>query len=197
PLSREDLPRLCAEVCALLGAGAADRQVVAEAVRRLAYLRRAGRSGEAHGLLAEAAQWPAVRLPLFADALRDAGLGADWATLLWEAAALPADRLVDAADALAGAGREDDAEQILRQGVVRPADEIGRGVLGLVDAGRHRAARVLLGAYVRVRTPEQAAPSVAPDPPRLVPLLLEAALGVGDERHWDLVHALRVAGLAG
>jgi hypothetical protein len=27
-----------------------------------------------------------------------------------------------------------------------------------------------------------------------VPLLLAAAKGVSEERHWDLVHALRVAG---
>jgi hypothetical protein len=31
-------------------------------------------------------------------------------------------------------------------------------------------------------------------PATLVPLLLEAARGVSEERHWDLVHALRVAG---
>jgi hypothetical protein len=29
----------------------------------------------------------------------------------------------------------------------------------------------------------------------LVPLLLAAARHVSDERHWDLLHALRVAGL--
>jgi hypothetical protein len=45
-----------------------------------------------------------------------------------------------------------------------------------------------------VRTPEEAARSAEADPQRLVPLLLEAAQGVSDERHWDLVHALRVAG---
>ncbi|WMD05111.1 hypothetical protein [Streptomyces sp. FXY-T5] len=54
--------------------------------------------------------------------------------------------------------------------------------------------RVLLDAYVRARTPEEAARSAGPDPQCLVPLLLEAARGVSDERRWDLVHALRVAG---
>ncbi|MER5578938.1 hypothetical protein ABT082_36170, partial [Streptomyces massasporeus] len=43
---------------------------------------------------------------------------------------------------------------------------------------------------------EEAARSAEPDPRRLVPLLLEAAQGVSDERRWDLVHALRVAGFA-
>ncbi len=62
------------------------------------------------------------------------------------------------------------------------------------DEGRRREVRALLDAYVRVRTPEEAARCVAADPGILVPLLLEAALGVSDERHWDVVHALRVAG---
>jgi hypothetical protein len=163
---------------------------------RLAGLRRAGRTGEAHALLAEAAHWPPARLPLLAAALREAGLGADWATLLWEAASLPAGRLVAAADALAAAGHGADGEQILRHGTARPAAEIGHGVLGLVAEGRDREARVLLDAYVRGRTAEEAARSAAPDPPRLVPLLLRAARGVSEETHWDLVHALRVAQLA-
>ncbi|MEV7452987.1 hypothetical protein AB0P20_29995, partial [Streptomyces nigra] len=77
---------------------------------------------------------------------------------------------------------------------VRPAPEIGRAVTGLAGEGRHREARGLLDAYVRVRTPEEAARSAAADPGTLVPLLLEAARRVSDERHWDLVHALRVAG---
>jgi hypothetical protein len=84
---------------------------------------------------------------------------------------------------------------MLRQGVVRPAGEIGEAVLGLSEERRHREVRALLDAYVRARTPEEAARSAAPDPQRLVPLLLEAARGVSDQRHWDLVHALRVAGL--
>ncbi|MEU6145002.1 hypothetical protein ABZ848_32200 [Streptomyces sp. NPDC047081] len=169
---------------------------VAGAVERLVRLRAEGRSGEAHALLVEAAYWPAVRFPLLAVELQRAGLGADWATLLWEAASLPADRLVAAADALVAAGRDSDGEQILRQGVARPAGEIGRAVLGLAAEGRRREVRALLDAYVRVRTPEEAARSAEPDPSALVPLLLEAARGVSDERHWDLVHALRVAGFA-
>ncbi|WP_458246383.1 hypothetical protein [Streptomyces sp. MAI_2237] len=167
---------------------------VAEAVGRLVRLRAEGRSGDAHALLVEVAHWPATRFPLLAAELQDAGLGFDWATLLWEAASLPADRLVAAADALVAAGRAADAEQILRQGVVRPATEIGQAVLGLSAEGRRREVGALLDAYVRVRTPEEAARSAEADPGVLVPLLLEAAHGVSEERHWDLVHALRVAG---
>ncbi|MBE8476169.1 hypothetical protein [Streptomyces justiciae] len=171
-----------------------DRREVAQAVEQLVRLRREGRSGEAHALLVDAAYWPAARFPLLAAELQHAGLGADWATLLWEAASLPAERLVAAADALVEAGRGTDGEQVLRQGVVRPAEEIGQAVLGLVHEGRRREVRALLDAYVRVRTPEEAARSAAPGPQTLVPLLLEASQGVSEERHWDLVHALRVAG---
>ncbi|MGW2526959.1 hypothetical protein ACWC10_07860 [Streptomyces sp. NPDC001595] len=176
-------------------ADAAARPEVGAVVEALARLRAEGRSGEAHVLLVEAAHWPAARFPLLAAELERAGLGADWVTLLWETAALSADRLVAAADALAAAGRGADGERILRQGVIRPAPEIGRAVLGLVGEGRRREADALLDAYVRVRTPEEAARSAGPDPQTLVPLLLEAAGRVSAERHWDLVHALRVAGL--
>ncbi|MFF4211605.1 hypothetical protein ACFYZE_20055 [Streptomyces sp. NPDC001796] len=172
----------------------ADRQHTADTVAALVRLRAEGRSGEAHALLVEAAHWPADRYPLLAAELHRAGLGADWATLLWEAASLPADRLVAAADALTAAGRSTDGEEMLRQGVARPAKEIGEAVLGLHADGRHREAGALLDAYVRVRTPQEAARSVAARPQLLVPLLLEAARGVSAERHWDLVHALRVAG---
>ncbi|MFE9996717.1 hypothetical protein [Streptomyces avermitilis] len=170
------------------------RRDTIETVRTLTRLRGEGRSGEAHALLAEATYWPAARFPLLAAELHRVGLGADWATLLWEAASLPADRLVAAADALVAAGRTVDGQQMLRQGVVRPAPEIGEAVLGLTGDGRHREARALLDAYVRIRTPEEAARSVEADPHTLVPLLLEAARGVSEECHWDLVHALRVAG---
>ncbi|MFE9647721.1 hypothetical protein ACFYO0_27125 [Streptomyces sp. NPDC006365] len=173
------------------------RRATVEAVERLVRLRGEGRSGEAHALLAEAAYWPAARLPLLAAELHRAGLGADWATLLWEAVSLPTDRLVAAADALAAAGRQADGRQMLRQGVARPASEIGEAVLALAEDGREREVRALLDAYVRVRTPEEAARSAAPDPARLAPLLLEAAKAVSEERHWDLVHALRVAGYTG
>ncbi|WP_030645332.1 MULTISPECIES: hypothetical protein [Streptomyces] len=170
------------------------REAVDGVVGRLARLRGEGRSGEAHVVLVEAARWPVGRLPLLADALHRAGLAADWATLLWEAAALPAERLVPAADALAAAGRDGDGRQLLRQGAARPAEQIGAAVLRMEDEGRRREVRALLDAYVRVRTPEEAARCVAADPAILVPLLLEAALGVSDERHWDVVHALRFAG---
>ncbi|ANS69038.1 hypothetical protein SLINC_6814 [Streptomyces lincolnensis] len=175
-----------------LDAGA--REETVRTVERLVRLRGEGRSGEAHALLAEIAHWPAARYPLLAVELQRAGLGADWATLLWEAGSLPADRLVAAADALTEAGRGTDGEQILRQGVARPAVEIGQAVLAMTGDGRHREAHALLDAYVRVRTPEEAARSAEPDPRTLVPLLVAAARGVSDERHWDLVHALRVAG---
>lgn len=172
----------------------ADRRIAAETAATLGRLRAEGRSGEAHALLVDAAHWPAARYPLLAAELHGAGLDADWVTLLWEAASLSAADLVAAADALTAAGHGTDGEQMLRQGVVRPADEIGEAVLGLSDDGRGREAGALLDAYVRIRTPEEAARSAAADPQRLVPLLLEAARGVSDERHWDLVHALRVAG---
>ncbi|MFE1193231.1 hypothetical protein [Streptomyces olivaceoviridis] len=170
------------------------REAVDGVVGRLARLRGEGRGGEAHMVLVEAAGWPVGRLPLLADALHRAGLGADWATLLWEAAALPAERLVAAADALTAAGRDGDGRRLLRQGVARPAEQIGAAVLRMEDEGRQREARALLDAHVRVRAPEEAARCAAADPGRLVPLLLEAALGVSGERHRDLVHALRVAG---
>ncbi|MEU1595779.1 hypothetical protein ABZ468_23690 [Streptomyces sp. NPDC005708] len=172
-----------------------DRRLTAETVAALTRLRAEGRSGEAHALLVEAAHWPPARYPLLADELHRAGLHADWTTLLWEAASLSVAGLVAAADALTSAGRTADGEQMLRQGVVRPAGEIGEAVLGLSEERRHREVRALLDVYVRARTPEEAARSAAPDPQRLVPLLLEAARGVSDQRHWDLVHALRVAGL--
>ncbi|MFF5515846.1 hypothetical protein [Streptomyces coeruleorubidus] len=174
--------------------GGAERRDVVQAVEALARLRKEGRSGEAHALLVEAATWAPARFPLLAHELERAGLGADWQTLLWEAASLPAGRLVAAADALGAAGRTADGRQILRQGVARPPGEIGQAVLGLVAEGRHREVRALLDAYVRARTPEEAARSAEPGPQTLVPLLLEAAQGVSDERRWDLLHALRVAG---
>ncbi|MFF7307976.1 hypothetical protein [Streptomyces sp. NPDC008137] len=174
--------------------GAADRTEVARTVETLARLRAEGRSGEAHVLLVELTSSAPARFPLLAGELERAGLGADWQTLLWEAASLPAGRLVAAADALSAAGRVGDGQQILRQGVARPPAEVGAAVLGLAAEGRHREVRALLDAYVRARTPEEAARSAEPDPRRLVPLLLAAAQGVSDERRWDLVHALRVAG---
>ncbi|MFF5308755.1 hypothetical protein [Streptomyces massasporeus] len=177
-------------------AGAADLAEVGRTVDVLARLRSEGRSGEAHALLAEVASWEPGRFPLLAERLHRAGLDADWQTLLWEAASLPAGRLVAAADALVEAGRAGDGQRMLRQGVARPPGEVGEAVLGLAAERRHREVRVLLDAYVRARTPEEAARSAEPDPRRLVPLLLEAAQGVSDERRWDLVHALRVAGFA-
>ncbi|MEU3359609.1 hypothetical protein [Streptomyces albidoflavus] len=165
------------------------------AVARLHALRAQGRGGEAHVVLAELAGWPAPRLPLLAAELHRAGLEADWATLLWEVAALPPAGLVAAADALAAAGRGADARQLLRQGVARPVPEIADALRLLTGDGRDRQARALALAYLAVRSPEDAAGVARSDPDRLVPLLLDAARGVSEERHWDLVHAFRVAGV--
>ncbi|MFI8100297.1 UL36 very large tegument protein [Streptomyces sp. NPDC086023] len=171
------------------------RQAVAELVGELIGLRTQGRSGEAHGVLCEAAGWPPERLPALAGELERAGLAADWATLLWEAASLPPTRLAAAAAALSAAGRAADCVQLLRQGVSRPAAEIADAALALAADGRDQEAGALLGAFVRVRAPEEAARLARTDPPRLAPRLLAAARAVSDSRHRDLVHALRVAGV--
>ncbi|MEU6382709.1 hypothetical protein ABZ847_03995 [Streptomyces bauhiniae] len=168
-----------------------DHRAVAGAVARLAALRAAGRSGEAYTLLAEAARWPAVRLPLLADALAHA----DWTTLRWEAAALPPEQLVLAATALTAAGRPADADRLLREGAARPPEETGAAVARLQEAGRTRDARTLLDVCLRTRTPEDAARLAAPDPGRLTPLLLDAARHVSEDHHRDLLHALRAAGI--
>ncbi|WP_149829710.1 hypothetical protein [Streptomyces tailanensis] len=172
------------------------RREIAGTVGQLVRLRKESRSGEAHALLVELAYWPADRFPLLAAEMHRAGLGADWATLLWEAASLPPDRLVAVADALSVVGRTSDGEQMLRQGVQRPAEEIGEAVLGLAAEGREREARALLDTYVHVRTPEEAARVAEVHPHRLAPLVLTAARGVSEDRYRDVVHALRVAGLA-
>ncbi|MBT2508999.1 hypothetical protein J7I98_24545 [Streptomyces sp. ISL-98] len=173
-----------------------DGRAVTGAVAALVQLRAQGRTGEAHVLLCEAAAWPAGRLPMLAGALHRAGLGADWATLLWELASLPVDRVAAVSGALHGAGLGEDGRQLLRQGVARPAPEIAAGLLALVDVGREREVRALVDAFVRVRTPEDAARVAQNDPPRLAPLLLDAARQVSQGRYWDVVHALRVAGAA-
>ncbi|MCZ7457061.1 hypothetical protein [Streptomyces sp. WMMC940] len=176
-------------------AGEEDRRAALATVATLGRLRAAGRGGEAHVLLCEAASGPAARLPLLAAELHRCGLGADWPTLLWEVASLPPERLAEAAGALAGAGRDEDCGRLLRQGVARPAGEIADAVLALGDAGGRREADALLAAFLRVRTPEEGARIAAADPHRLVPQLLSAARAVSPGRERDLVHALRVAGL--
>ncbi|MGV9322145.1 hypothetical protein [Streptomyces sp. NPDC003660] len=172
-----------------------DHRAVAHAVASLAALRSAGRTGEAHILLAEAARWPALRFPLLAEALAGAGLDADWATLRWEAAALPPGQLVAAAAALESAGHAREGDRLLREGAARPPEETGAAVARLDAEGRHGAARALLDACVRARTPEDAARTAAEDPDRLAPLLLETARRVSEEHHRDLAHALRAAGI--
>ncbi|MFJ4710059.1 hypothetical protein ACIP6I_35235 [Streptomyces anulatus] len=172
-------------------------QAVAGAVARLVRLRAEGCGGEAHVVLCEVAAWPAPRLPVLAVALYRAGLAADWTTLLWEVSSLPPAGFAAAAGALAAAGREADCGLLLRQGVARPAAEVAEAVLVLDGAGREREARDLLGAFVRVRTPQEAAELAGTGGTRLLPLLLAAAREVSVEREWDLVHALRVAGVHG
>ncbi|KPL29586.1 hypothetical protein JI76_31420 [Streptomyces anulatus] len=172
-------------------------QAVAGAVAQLIRLRAEGRSGEAHVVLCEVAAWPAPRLPVLAVALYRAGLAADWTTLLWEVSSLPPAGFAAAAGALAAAGREADCGLLLRQGVARPAAGVAEAVLVLDRAGREREARDLLGAFVRVRTPQEAAELAGTGGTRLLPLLLAAAREVSVEREWDLVHALRVAGVPG
>ncbi|MGW2477866.1 hypothetical protein [Streptomyces sp. NPDC001665] len=158
-------------------------------------LRAEGRSGEAHAVLCEAAALPAHRLPLLAVELHRAGLGADWATLLWEVASLPPDGLAAAVDALAAAGRAEDCERLLRQGVARPVAEVAEAATALDRAGRGPLAQTLLGAFVRARSPQEAAGIALIDPPRLVPQLLAAARAVSEAQERGIEHALRVAGL--
>ncbi|MFJ3089841.1 hypothetical protein [Streptomyces sp. NPDC086838] len=164
-------------------------------VDALLRLRAEGRSGEAHAVLCEAAALPAHRLPLLAVELHRAGLGADWATLLWEVASLPPDGLAAAVDALAAAGRAEDCGRLLRQGVARPAAEIAEAAAALDRAGRSPLTQTLLGAFVRLRSPQEAAGVASIDPPRLVPQLLAAARTVSEARERGVEHALRVAGL--
>ncbi|SEC79135.1 hypothetical protein [Streptomyces melanosporofaciens] len=176
---------------------AAARRAAQEAVARLGRLRAAGRSGEAHVVLYEAAAWPAPRLPVLAEELERAGLGADVSTLLWEMACLPPTRLAAAAEALVAAERAADGERLLRQSVSRPAPEVAHTAQALLAVGAPHRAAFLLEALVRARTPEEAARAAAEDPATLVPLLLDAAAGVSSSSHHDLAHALRAAGLPG
>ncbi|MEU1085665.1 hypothetical protein ABZ401_02340 [Streptomyces sp. NPDC005892] len=172
-------------------------RAAADVVTLLLAMRAEGRTGEAYAVLCEAAAWPAGRLPVLAVALGLAGLGADWATLLWEVSSLPPAGLAAAVGALAEAGRGEDCAQLLRQGASRPAEEIADAAVALDLAGRQAEAEELLGAFVRVRSPQDAARIAGAGPPRLVPQLLAAARTVSAAREWDLVHALRVAGIAG
>lgn len=164
-------------------------------VATLVRLRAQRRTGEAHGVLCEAAGRPPELLPALAAELHRAGLGADWSTLLWEVSSLPPAGLAAAVDALAGAGRPEDCAHLLRQGVARPATEIADAVIALDRAGRGPQAQALLEAFVRVRTPQDAARVAQSDPRHLVPHLLAAARTVSEARERDVEHALRVAGI--
>ncbi|MGW5000561.1 UL36 very large tegument protein [Streptomyces hydrogenans] len=178
-------------------AAEAAERAAANAVYALQRLRAQGRTGEAHVLLCEALGGPPARLPALAAALHRAGFGADWATLLWEAASLPPARLAAVAGALADAGRADDCEQLLRQGLARPVEELAGAVAALVAEGHDREVHTLLTAFIRVRTPEEAARLAAVHPALLVPRLGVAAraLSAADDR--ALRHALRVGGVLG
>ncbi|MFF8837052.1 UL36 very large tegument protein [Streptomyces sp. NPDC015130] len=177
--------------------GDSAHRAAANAVYALRRLRARGRSGEAHALLCEALSGPPDRLPALAAELDRAGLGADWSTLLWEAASLPPGRLAAVAGVLADAGRTADCEQLLRQGVARPVEELAGACAALRADGHQREAHALLTAFVRVRTPEDAARLAGEDPRGLAPRLLDAARAVSAARERDLLHALRVAGLSG
>ncbi|MEU9004081.1 hypothetical protein AB0D15_19525, partial [Streptomyces sp. NPDC048551] len=84
---------------------------------------------------------------------------------------------------------------LLRQGVARPAVEVAEAALALAAAGREREVDALLGAFVRLRTAEEAAALARRDPHWFAPRLLAQARAVPGTRHRDLAHALRVAGV--
>ncbi|MFB0633445.1 hypothetical protein ACEPPI_39995, partial [Streptomyces sp. AB3(2024)] len=92
-------------------------------------------------------------------------------------------------------GREGDSDRLLRQGVARPGAVVAEAALALGAAGRDREARTLLGAFVRLRTAEEAAALARRDPHWFVPRLLAGARALSATRHRDLAHALRVAGI--
>ncbi|MEU3960870.1 hypothetical protein AB0F42_13740 [Streptomyces buecherae] len=175
----------------------AERRVVAGVAARVARLRRAGSSGEAHGVLCESAGWPSTRLPLLAEALAAEGLDADVATLLWEVASLPPPRLAAALAALDAAGRERDRRLLPRQGAARPVAEVAQ-VAGALGASECRPLVVaLLAALVRTRGGAEAARVVADGHAALLAPLLEAARAVSARHYRDTVHALRMAGAHG
>ncbi|WP_234364731.1 hypothetical protein [Streptomyces sp. WAC04657] len=81
--------------------------------------------------------------------------------------------------------------------MARPVEELAGACAALRAEEHHREAHALLTAFVRVRAPEDAARLAGADPRGLVPQLLDAARAVSAARERDLLHALRVAGLAG
>ncbi|QKW53043.1 hypothetical protein [Streptomyces buecherae] len=175
----------------------AERRVVAGVAARVARLRRAGSSGEAHAVLCESAGWPATRLPLLAGALAAEGLDADVATLLWEVASLSPPRLAAALAALDAAGRERDCRLLLRQGAARPVAEVAQAAGALGASGCRPLVVALLAALVRTRGGAEAARVVADGRAALLAPLLEAAGTVSARHHRDTVHALRMTGAHG
>ncbi|GHF78826.1 UL36 very large tegument protein [Streptomyces filamentosus] len=186
-----------ASAAAFAGAEEEAARAAANAVYAIQRLRAQGRTGEAHALLFEALAGPVGRLPALAGELHRAGLGADWAILLWEAASLPPARLAAVAGALADAGRADDCEQLLRQGLARPVEELAGAVAALVAEHHDHEAHALLTAFLRVRTPEEAARLAAVDPALLMPRLGAAARALSPADDRALRHALRVGGVLG
>ncbi|WEV24694.1 hypothetical protein OYE22_05380 [Streptomyces sp. 71268] len=174
-----------------------ERHVAAGVAARVARLRSAGSSGEAHAVLCESAGWPAPRLPLLAGALAAEGLDADVATLLWEVASLPPPRLAAALAALDAAGRERDCRLLLRQGAARPVAEVAEVAGALGASGCRPLVVALLAALVRARGGAEAARVVADGHAALLAPLLEAARAVSAHHHRDTVHALRVTGVRG
>lgn len=81
--------------------------------------------------------------------------------------------------------------------MARPVAEVADAALALGGSGRIREADALLGAFVRVRTAEEAAGLARHDPQWFAPRLLRAARALSATRHRDLAHALRVAGIGG
>ncbi|CAD5926717.1 conserved protein of unknown function [Streptomyces sp. KY70] len=172
-------------------------EAVAAAVGRLVRLRAEGRSGEAHVVLCEVAAWPAPRLPVLAVALYRAkpGRRLDDPALGGVLAAARRVRRGGGGAGRGGPGRG--LRAAAPAGVARPAAEVAEAVLALDGAGREGEARALLGAFVRVRTPQEAAELAGGGGDRVLPHLLAAAREVSVEREWDLIHALRVAGVPG
>ncbi|MFE3939492.1 hypothetical protein ACFXPJ_38490, partial [Streptomyces goshikiensis] len=104
--------------------------------------------------------------------------------------------LAAAAAALGDAGRHADCDALLRQGAARPTADVADAAQALATAGRTRETDTLLGAFVRVRTAEEAAALARRAPQWFAPRLLRAARAVSASRHRDLAHALRAAGIA-
>lgn len=173
---------------------ARDQQTIAATVAQLVGLRAGGAGGPAHVLLCTATTWPAEWLAPLAEELERAGLAADVALLLWELATSPTDTLAAAASALAVAGRRHDCARLLRQAAVRPVAEVGDLAARLHALGRTEQCVVLLAAFVRGRTVEEAVALGSLAGGALVPVLLDAAASVSPQLRGSVAGLLRQAG---